>query len=127
DTNIPTAFSPNNPLINVNANTGIPGPLGGTIINPIIVQKGYINASNDTFIGIVVQSDCNDVSVRGGINTAPDYSVLSAGGGAIGFRSTASRTIVHGFRSTGNVASGRYNLEGQVDTIFTDCIGTHNP
>lgn len=113
------AFSRNNPIIGVNSNIDPDDPvmlLGGVISNAIIVQEGYINADDDSLMGIVVNADNPNVTITGGSYTAPDYSPGTNTYGAVGINSTGDNTDVTGFTVVGvaqheATASGYRNIQ----------------
>jgi hypothetical protein len=102
------SFSKMNPMININTN--IPqnsGMSGNAILNAVLIQKGYINADNDTLKGIAVSGVSFDTVISGGSYAAPDYASPSKLGGpqAIVADDGKSRnTMVSNFRATGVTA-----------------------
>lgn len=107
-------FDKNNPLININDNIG-GGYVaqGGSIVNATMVQSAYCDANNNSFKGITVNINNQDITITGGSYSAPDYHVGSDELGALGINSTGSHTVVTGFTVTGKAkheVSGGTNL-----------------
>ncbi len=102
------SFSKMDPMINVNTN--IPqnkGMSGNAILNAVLVQKGYINADNDTLKGITVSGASFDTVIKGGSYAAPDYASPSKLGGPqaiIADDGESRNTMVSSFRALGTTA-----------------------
>jgi hypothetical protein len=115
------AFSPFNPVINVNTNFGDEHvATGGTIINPIITQEGYVNADNDSLRAIIVNAGNPNITINDGMITAPNYAAPSALSGAIGLLATGVNTNVDGLTVIGSPKPGQANIRVDNGSI-TDC------
>ncbi len=118
------AFSSHNPLINVNTNASGPTvDLGGEVINPTMLQNGFINSDFDSLRGLVVGVDNPNVTVEGGIYTAPDYQSPSALFGPWGFDSTGANTDLSDFTVVGAPPPGIPNISvtGGGGSSITNC------
>jgi hypothetical protein len=115
------AFSASVALININTNlTGGDATPGGTISNATMLQEGYVNASNDTLRGIVINANNPNVTVQGGIYTSPDYAAPSTLFGAWGLDSTGLNTNVDSFTVVGAAKPTIPNIS-VADGSVTDC------
>jgi hypothetical protein len=123
-----TAF----PLLGVSTNIGVTPhvSLGGTIRNVTMIQEGYVNASNDTLGGILIEENNPDIRVESSAYSAPDYSPAPGGAtfGAIGLNSKGVNTTVNGMRVTGtaiphlaNIIVERGSGQGCVAAVVRGC------
>lgn len=107
------AWNIQNPLINVNTNTG--PATGGTITNPTIVVQGPIDSNNDIPQGININGLNSGVSVNGGSYTAPNYSAPAVTSGPVGILGTGANASVNNFRSCGTInasgTTGAFNID----------------
>jgi hypothetical protein len=127
------SFSEHNPIINVNSNIQPPSAttvLGGTILNPTIIQEGYINANNDSLLAIVINSNNPNITIEAippwtartadfphssGYIEAPDYRAPSLLRGAEAVNSTGRNTVINGLRAVGAGVPGWGNLKIAAD------------
>jgi hypothetical protein len=133
------SFSHLTPLVNINSNISPPNSsmlLGGVINNQSITQLGGMNARNDTFVNITVNSQNPNVRITGsypsclspkGLVTSPNWT----GGwqyGSCGINNAATGTVVSGMRFAGNAnyAGGISNVNDDGGTMsVTNCVMDH--
>jgi hypothetical protein len=65
------------PVINVNSFPHPNDDLGANITNVTITQNGYVNAFNDTLLGMHVHEECERAVIRDVTYTASNYSPIS--------------------------------------------------
>ena len=129
------SFSKMDSMININTN--IPqnkGVSGNAILNAVLIQKGYINADNDTLRGITVSGASFDTVIAGGSYAAPDYAAPSTLNGpqAVVANDHKSRnTMVSNFTASG-VTANVYNpnihvVDGKVSRCKAPRIGCAAP
>jgi hypothetical protein len=99
-------FSVGTPIVSVSTNVrGGSAALGGLIDNITMIQEGFVNGpgdhNQDSLIGIVVNKNNPNVTIRGGSYSAPDYHTPTAMHGAFGINSTGDNLLVDGFRVIG--------------------------
>jgi len=126
DSQFSAAFNAANPIININTNIGDDHvAAGGTIDNLTMLQEGYVNAQNDSLRGIVINVGNPNITVQGGICTAPDYAAPSGQGGSVGLLSTGLNTNVDGLTVVGASGNGYANISvenGSVTNCTADLI-----
>jgi hypothetical protein len=89
-------------MININANTGVPGPPAtGAVRNATLVQSAYLNANNDSIPGILVASLYSNIKVEGGFVQAPDCASPSTLPGALALYSQGLNTVINNFIAVG--------------------------
>jgi hypothetical protein len=119
-----SAFASSGPIININSNFGTSNvSSGGVITNPIILQQGYINASNDSLQAIVVNLTNPNITITGGTITAPDYAAPSTMFGAVGLLSVGVNTNVSNLTVIGQPRSGSANIRVD-DGSITNCTAS---
>ena len=96
-------------MVQINTNTGDLVGAGGTIQNINILIGGYVNASNDIPVGIVISGTVVDIRIISGSYSAPNYAAPSALVGPQGIRSEARNIQVSGFTSCGRLSRGPNN------------------
>jgi len=118
------AFSPQNPIFNINANIDKTGDLlrlGGKLVDPTVVCERYVDEANDQLRCIVINRECVGVTVSGGYPHDPKR------GGLIDYRSnwappsplpgpqavnaTAPGVVVEGLRVKGATVDARAGNE----------------
>ncbi len=104
--------TPFHPIIEANTNIGVTPQvaLGGTIRNATMVQKGYVNAKNDTLKGIVINENNPHIRVEHSAYYAPDYKTPTVANGAMGVNSTGLDTFIDGMVVVGKPQPGRQNI-----------------
>ena len=114
-----TAFSADEPIVNINTNIGIEyAGLGGTISSINCVQSGAINGSGNILKCININADNPDVTVTGGSITHPNVS-LNVG---TGVNSTGDNTVVTGLTVIGTNSDATHgNINVPADATVTGC------
>lgn len=111
------------PIVNVNANFGVSyAEFGGTITNITMLQEGYINADNDSLKGIIINADNPNVTVDGGIHTAPDYAEPSLLNGSQGYDArNAQNPVLRNFTVIGTPKEGIGSIHISPTGTLTNC------
>jgi hypothetical protein len=106
------AASPHHGIITIasNAAGGPQVAKGGVIRNAKLMQKGYLNARNDSLQGIIVNADNPNIRIENVTYHAPDYKKPTVSNGAVGLNSTGLNTTVDGMVVVGRPEPGRANI-----------------
>lgn len=118
-----SAFSKQNPLININSNIQPASgavAAGGSIVNAVMTQADYIDADKNSLRGIVINAHNPNITVSGGSYAAPDFRTGSALDGACGINSTGPKTTITGFTVIGKA---RHEVLGGSSMRNINCTG----
>jgi hypothetical protein len=122
DSQFDDGFSPSKPIIDINVNiSGQDVSLGGRIVNATMLQTDYVNAENDTLRGIVVGAGNPNITISGGIYTAPDYAAPSALFGAWGIETRSPGGHTENFTVVGAAKPTFPNIQVVGGTI-SGCV-----
>jgi hypothetical protein len=89
-------ISANEPIININSNIDhghFYNSLGGTLSNVTMYQPGYIDALNNTFVGVIVNDNNANILLRDINYTAPNF-ISTPGQTTLGARAVRSTSRV---------------------------------
>ena len=113
DAYVSPSAPPFNPAINVNTNTGAGS--NGVIRNPTIIQTQYIDANNNSYLGVIINAFNANIKMFGGYYKAPDYAYLNPATttrGALGAVFTGPNGLIDGFTVEGLSPDTNISVKG---------------
>ncbi|MCC6849122.1 MAG: hypothetical protein IT294_11535 [Deltaproteobacteria bacterium] len=116
-------FSPYEPMVNINTNTGSGAQyelLGGVLDNVNMFQTGFLSLvgpKKDVLKGININYANPDITVLGGSYSSPGFELPTDLHGALGLLSGAQNTIVDGFHAGGTTDGWPTNVTGPYGNI----------
>lgn len=125
------------PVISINANapTGegwvvAAHNAGGQLINPRIIQEGYVNAGDESHVAAVIITSSPNWTVEGtfpaypgqGLLYGPDYAPGADYHGPIGLNSDSTGTVFRGIRCIGETGNGWGGINAPADAVVENCI-----